>query len=175
MVAALLLSGLASPVWENFERPALTWLRDIVLTIGTLGITSLVDQMYADVGNGSYERSSSTLLNVFSFLGLATIIVFVLSLFNLKSVVDNVGQHRSHVERYERHLLRTSTRYKFLLRMFTPMLWLNVCVSVVFVVISAVTLASLNFETEAAAGLERYQNIVGPYISENDRLMFKYV
>jgi hypothetical protein len=58
IVGALILGALGNGVWESLLKPIILWFRDIVLTISTLGLQSLRDGMYYDIGKENYERAS---------------------------------------------------------------------------------------------------------------------
>lgn len=62
ILGTIVLGALGSGLWEVLVKPGLAWAGGAVLTISTLGLDSLRDQIYADVAIGSYERASLSIL-----------------------------------------------------------------------------------------------------------------
>ncbi|HMH52342.1 MAG TPA: hypothetical protein VK548_19035 [Candidatus Acidoferrum sp.] len=62
IVGTVLLGALGSGLWE-FVRPALTVFWSVALTIVTLGLDALRDDIYRDVARGLEEKSARLLLS----------------------------------------------------------------------------------------------------------------
>jgi len=148
-----LLGALATPLWESFEKPVLTFARDAALNLSTLGMQSLVDGIYYDVGRGQYERGAERLVVVVTALYILLILFTMPRLIRRIINSSNVGIPRIPDRRE-----------------------VNLLMSIVFVFCSTVVMfdnVTTIYKIEASVNLERYQSIVAPYIDENQRLVFK--
>jgi hypothetical protein len=161
VTGALILGALSNGVWEALFKPSMVWLRDAILTVGTLGIQSLIDSVYFDVGKAGYERASVEILDVFIacfiLLFISTIFIAIGNIRNPSGLrTDNAEQD----ERSRRQFWRV--KIYFILPVF-----------ILAAVIMLFRFTSIIYEIEASTNLERYQSIIAPYISEQERLNFR--
>jgi hypothetical protein len=68
LIGAVFVGALGSGVWEALLRPALSSITSVLLTISTLGLASVRDDIYREAATGNREIVSLTLLSVMTGL-----------------------------------------------------------------------------------------------------------
>ena len=53
------LGAVGSGLWESMLKPSTGWLKDWLLNVGTLGVDSFRNSLYAKVGNGHREAAAT--------------------------------------------------------------------------------------------------------------------
>ena len=76
-VAFILAGAVVSVIWEIAVKPALIGLSGLLMTVGTLGIATLRDDVYVDIARGRHEDPSMTLVAV-TLGGLGVILFFLI-------------------------------------------------------------------------------------------------
>ncbi len=76
-LAFMLAGAVVSVTWEIIMKPALIGLTGLLMTIGTLGISTLRDHVYADVSRGLHEDPSITLVAM-ALGGLGATLLFLI-------------------------------------------------------------------------------------------------
>jgi hypothetical protein len=158
---ALILSALSNGVWEALFKPSMVWLRDAILTVGTLGIQSLIDGVYFDIGRAEYERASVEILSIFmAFFILAFIVTIITVIRNIRELHGLISDNAERYERARQRFWRV--KIYFMLPVF---------------VLAGMTMmfryTSIVYAIEASTNLERYQSIISPYVSEQERLTYR--
>lgn len=144
ILGTIVLGALGSGLWEVLVKPGLAWAGGAVLTISTLGLDSLRDQIYADVAIGSYERASLSILAMLtgftiSFIGSMAIFRYIVSTYKI---------------------LNTNHRYKFVARMVLLFYF------VAFTTFLYINMYRVNYTVHAQANLEQIYRTILPYISD---------
>ena len=80
-VAIILAGAVGSVIWDIAVKPALTGLSGLLMSIATLGISTLRDNVYVEVARGLHEDPSITLVAM--ALGVLGVMLF----FQIRSVV----------------------------------------------------------------------------------------
>jgi hypothetical protein len=73
LLGTILLGAIGSGVWDLVFKPSFSWLAEALLNIATLGLTTIRDQMYAEIAKGTYERAA---VYIFAMLTGAVAAVF---------------------------------------------------------------------------------------------------
>jgi hypothetical protein len=154
VLATIILGAVGSGAWEWLLRPALAGSSDFLLSVGTLGVKAFKDSLYAEIARGLHEGSGLKLISlVFSFLpGVMTGFVFVLLLAHFrrkanKAPVPAIGSDR-------------------LIAVFTVAF-------VVFVsAFSLIQSVQVSYVNRAVTHFNQLMNIAGPYLQEQDRLLY---
>jgi hypothetical protein len=151
-IGALILAAIGG-LWEEGLRPAWIWLRDIILTIGTLGIQSPIDNIYYDVGRGGYDRASIAILS----LSYGVIIAYCISIFEpfWKSRLDRSVIDPTNIDLTKKNLDR-------MLKRITILLWILIPILVIGVMYFGFNMTKILYVTDTVAKLDRYQSIVLP-------------
>jgi hypothetical protein len=157
ILVTLALGALGNGVWESLFKPILLWLRDVVLTIGTLGIQSLIDDIYVDVGKSNYERGS---LVVLTFMLSMVICSSIFVIF----VAFRIVRQRPLV--YDRNTVDRIRSAKFFMRLALP-------ITLISAAILIFRITSVIYAIEASANLERYELIIAPYLTTQEVLIFR--
>jgi len=161
VTGALILGALSNGVWEALFKPSMVWLRDVILTVGTLGVQSLIDSVYFDVGRAGYERASVEILSF--FMAFFVILIISTIAIAIRSIRKLSGLKTDNEERNERSRQRFwRVKIYFILQIF-----------ILASMIVMFRFTSIVYEIEASTNLERYQSIIAPYISEQERLNFR--
>ena len=87
----IVLGAIGSGVWEWLLKPALAGSTDFLLSVGTLGVKTFKDSVYADIARGLHEDASLRLLSLVLSVGPG----FVTGLF----MVLLVALHRVKAEK----------------------------------------------------------------------------
>jgi len=62
LTGTIVLGAVGSGVWDVFLKPAFSWLGREVLTLVTLGLSSVKDSMYQDIAKGHHEVAGLNIL-----------------------------------------------------------------------------------------------------------------
>ncbi|MEY2485486.1 MAG: hypothetical protein QOH39_1134 [Verrucomicrobiota bacterium] len=82
IVGTVLLGALGSGFWDLFLRDIFVWIGHGLLTLITLGISSVRDSFYLEIAKGRTDRVGIYLVSFgMSFLGILTGFVFALATF----------------------------------------------------------------------------------------------
>ena len=123
---------------------------NILLDIGTLGLTSLRDGIYAEIARGSYERVSELSFGMLSGILSGFAIVLTIATLNLH-MKELVGPKLDAV---------LSKKIVF------------VFFSIIFIVFIMVQAARIIYINRAANHIEQLQRVIAPYIAESQRVIY---
>src|SRR5260370_6846781 len=127
VIGALILGALGSGLWELLFKPLLFWVSTLFLSIATLGINSLRDDLYVEIAKG-HDPSGLLVFTVIIMLGLvffAAMAFFVLAAllaFNQLMRRRNLVRPEASRDRFSFFLLPDlpTTRIRLLRRLFLP-------------------------------------------------------
>ena len=159
VLGALVIGALGSGLWDVVFKPTFVWIGTVLLNVATLGIQSLVDNIYVEVAKGSYERAADAAYQIIIVIfGGGLIAVPFLALVALKTI-DKERLETGHGSAEDR---------KRRLRMI-------VLTSLVFeslgAGILAVNTARLSYIIQASNYLEQCERVVAPAIPLDQRLL----
>ena len=171
LLAAILLGAIGSGVWQYLGDPAYVWLRDALLNLATLGLTSLKDALYADVAKGLYERSSSLLLTMVLFaIPFCIIIVLLRVKSRVRELEDKLDEgsrsgHAVNSGDVQQQIYQMIRLVKRLLLFLWP--W-----TVVMSILVAFLAINIIYTSRAIAHYRQLTAVVGPYISEDEMKVY---
>lgn len=158
IIGLLIIGGVASSISDLVFKPAFVFLSDLILNIATLGLSSVIDGMYADVGKTAYERTGSALLAaLMGFqLGLAILLIALAILASAPRLALRLKESRFLSNE------NTSSVRSLIYA------WLVVMI----VVTSFVTITNVRvlYTVYAASYIEQLQRIVAPKLAPDQRI-----
>ena len=162
-IAAILAGAVGSVIWEIVLKPAIIWLSGLLMTLGTLGIVTLRDNVYLEVARGLHEDPSITLVAM--ALGVLGVMLF----FLIRSVVlkttgtnfEPTNSERSD-QRFERVWERTNASSLSGLQRKV------LGATVVLFVLCTILLARLFYINRAIVYFRQCFDAATPYLSEQE-------
>jgi len=162
----LLMGAVGSALWEILARPVLIGFSALLMTIGTLGVPSLRDNVYVDVARGLHEDPSITLVAM--AIGALGVILFVLVRSALIAQaghddfeLDSSAQPAGWSDRIWR---RRNLNFKLLGGMRETAITINV----VLLVVCVVLLSRLFYVNQAIVHFRQCFDAASPYMSEQE-------
>jgi hypothetical protein len=151
----IVLGAIGSGAWEWLLRPALAGSTDFLLSVGTLGVKTFKDSVYADIARGLHEGASLRLVSfVFSFgPGVLTGSVFML-LF---------AYHRVKAEKEPVPSLVSD-------RLFAAV---SVSMVVFLTAFSLIQAVQISYVNRAATHFDQLLNIAGPHLTDSERILYR--
>ena len=146
-------------------KPATIWLSGLLMTLGTLGITTLRDNVYIEIARGLHEDPSITLVAM--ALGVLVVTLFIL----VRSVVTKTAEQvdfepaqpvREH--RFERIWQKTPATNANLSGLLRTVLGTNV----VLLILCTILLSRLFYINRAIVYFRQCFDAATPYISEQE-------
>lgn len=154
LVGTLLIGSLGSGLWEAIVKPSMLWSATLMLDLGTLGLSSLRDDMYLDVAKGSYERAGLMLLAMATGIFTGSLTAPLIFIF-LRRNQDEDGHPTSVAVR---HLRKN---------------WILISVPVILGMIFFVSLYRVSYIIRASNYADQLLRITSPYVSEKDILLLQ--
>lgn len=151
----ILLGAIGSGLWEWMLKPFLMGASDFGLNIATLGMRTFKDSLYKEIAHGFHEESS---LRV-------SMVVFALLPGFILGVLTGV----LHARKKAAAGLKTTLYDRVMEKISRPMLVLLVFV-LVFSFVQANQHAYIN---RAVTHFHQLLAIAGPYLSEEERMLYK--
>lgn len=155
VLVTIVLGAVGSGAWEWMLKPFLLGASDFGLNVATLGIRSFKDSLYKDIAHGLHEESS---------LRLYSAIFGIFPLF-LLGVVTGITQTR----RAAKSGITNTTQERIINWLAKPLFVVLIFV-LVFSVVQANQLAYVN---RAVTHAQQLLTIVDPYVSDDQRLLFR--
>ena len=162
----LLMGAVGSALWQIVARPVLMGLSGLLMTIGTLGIPSLRDDIYVDVAKGFHEDPSITLVAM--AIGVLGVTLFFLV---RSALTAQAGDHDFELDSSpqpagwaERIWRRRNSSSKLLGGMWEK----AVTVNVVLLVVCVVLLCRLFYVNQAIVYFRQCFDAASPYISDQE-------
>ncbi len=164
--AAILAGAVGSVIWDIVLKPATIWLSGLLMTLGTLGISTLRDGVYVEVAKGLHEDPSITLVAM--ALGVLGVTLF----FLVRSVVakpSDTGDFEPSNsgrlgQRFDRIWQRTTTSDANLSGLLRKALATNV----VLLVVCTILLSRLFYINRAIVHFRQCFDAATPYLSEQE-------
>lgn len=160
LAGTLLIGALGSGLWEALIKPGMLWFVTLMLDLGTLGLSSLRDEIYLDVAKGSYDRSGLTLLYFATVLLCAILTAPIMFALFFRKLDEN-GRPTSKLYR----AFSNSWAFSDAWNLFT--------VPSILAVILFVNLFRVDYTVRAATYVDQLIRITSPYITEQDRLLYQ--
>ncbi|MDQ7247913.1 hypothetical protein [Dongia sedimenti] len=146
----LLVGAISSGLWEVMLKPILAIVTPIAIHITTLGMTSLDNNIYKDIAQGTHSRADSLLLGL--FLGLIVGVV--------GGIVITISKRKDPDAEAKNRRTRRQVLAGTMVLLFSVTLLTLISFRTVYVQQAAVYLAQLN-------------RIVAPYIAPQEALAFQ--
>ena len=151
LAGTLLVGALGSGLWEAIIKPGMLWFGTLMLNLGTLGLSSLRDGMYADVAKGTYERAGVMLLSI----ATGSLCGFLTGPLIVGLLLRNRGENG----------LPTSAVVRIIRKN-----WALTAVPLIFSMIFFVNLFRVSYIIRASSYADQLIRIVGPYVNDKERL-----
>ncbi len=103
-VAAIFAGAVASVIWEVIVTPSIIWFSGLLMTLGTLGIATLRDNVYIEVARGLHEDPSITLVAM--AIGVLGVVLFILVRGIITKPTEHADFESVNSDRPSRHLER---------------------------------------------------------------------
>ena len=172
LIGALIVGVLGNALWELLFKPVLLWISTFILTIVTLGIDSLRDNLYAEMAKGLYERSG---FETFSMLIVVATAVFISSALTLPLGIRIITSELSR----RANLVKAGSARQWAVPPSRVFRWLRtaVIVFVALMMFEAGLLLSryayVSFIINGALYLDQSQHIVAPYLTDKERIALR--
>ena len=150
ILATIILGALGSGLWDMIFKPTLAWAVGTVLTISTLGLDSLRDEIYADVAMGNYERASLSILSLITGLSIPAITTTIL----YKYILDKVDK------------IKNNDKYRLTMKIVLYLYFLLLTTTLFF------NMSSIVYTVHAQANLDRMYRTISPFISDEQRKLY---
>jgi len=166
VLVMLFMGAVGSALWEIVARPVLSGFSGLLMTIGTLGVPSLRDEVYIDVARGLHEDPSITLVAM--AIGVLGVVLFFLVRGALTAQVgDDDFEPDSSAQparRGDRVWRRRNSSSKLQGGSWAKALAVNV----VLLVMCGVLLSRLFYVNRAIVYFRQCFDAASPYISEQE-------
>jgi hypothetical protein len=144
VLGLLLLGGIGSGVWDVLLKPVFFYITGVSVSIGTLGIQSLRDSVYADIARGPFDRPSLYILCMAAGLLLGVQIIVTLKAMGKRGSLSTRSAIKSIV----------------------------ISAQIVFATLLLMLLFRVYYVTVASENVNQLQTIIAPYVNEDQRLQF---
>lgn len=178
---AIILGAVGSGVWEYILEPLLASSSKAILNIATLGIDSFKNDLYSEVAKGLHEKASYSLLSKFNLLLILA--MFIFSLATLKKVKKLIARRSEMMKKIHKLENNEIPDKKSLSEMKEDLQEINVgpllktsyfLLGMTALLFSAQYIASKRdlYVNDAIAHYQQSKNIIAPYISNVELLVF---
>jgi hypothetical protein len=171
LLGALVIGALGSGIWDTLFRPLFTWIGNALLNVATLGKQSLIDNIYAEVAKGSYERAATAtfefLMTTFCVLSLALPTSWFFFIPIARRIRD-VYPHELENDEYDKS---GRAFYDRLIRVLPRFILASLIIECLLVGLLSIITARQNYIIRATNFLEQSQRIVAPVQSADERLL----
>lgn len=150
------LGAIGSGAWEWMLKPFIMGASEFGLNVATLGMRSFKDSLYRDIALGLHEESS---------LRLHTAVFFFLPLFMLGFATGSL-RFRTRKSKAE---IEATTLDRVMEKLIRPML----VIFIFLIVFSVVQANQLTYINRAVTHFHQLLAIVGPYVREEERVLYK--
>ncbi|AUA56290.1 Uncharacterised protein [Achromobacter spanius] len=158
ILSTLVLGALGSGLWEIALKPVFASLYGVGLSIVTLGLDSLKDELYAAAAQRNHAYPAITLLSIVAGTALG---IFTIDL--IKVVKDRRSRRSSETTNPDQPNSRRTIR-----RSLVPVLvMLYMATYLFFISFRAWYISGI------ATNFDRMYDVVAPYVSEEERLLLK--
>ncbi len=171
ILATILLGALGSGVWDMALKPLIYMMQDMVLTIGTLGVKSLIDSVYIEVGVGNTARSSNHLL---SFLVAPMLIIGFLNLYYVAIMWKMTNNRTSEISRRVMVISNINkTIQRFRSGISDNFLLANCLVLQLCIIILVFSISKTVYASDAHAYLIQISEIASPFLSAEEKMLVR--
>ncbi len=162
--AAILAGAVGAVIWEVVLKPVTIWLSGLLMTLGTLGIASLRDNIYIEVARGLHEDPSITLVAM--ALGVLGVLLFMLVRGSVVKSTDPPDFEPANSDRPDHRLERiwqrtTAPNPSGLLRK-------ALVTNVVLFIVCTILLSRLFYINRAIVYFRQCFDAATPYLSEQE-------
>jgi multisubunit Na+/H+ antiporter MnhB subunit len=164
--AAIGAGAVASVIWEVAVKPALVGLSGFLMTIGTLGIAPLRDDVYVDVARGLHEDPGVTLVAM-ALGGLGVVLFFLIRGVALRTTAHADFELASpessdkHVGQIWQRSAPSNARLNWWLRKALG-------ANIVLLILCTILLARLSYINRAIVHFRQCLDAATPYLSEQE-------
>jgi len=159
LLGALVIGALGSGLWDVLFKPIFVWIGSILLNVATLGIQSLIDEIYMEVARGSYERASDAVhQTIVVIFGCAMIGVPLIALLVVRAADGDEQDDWSALQEDRRRKLRTVVLAALIVESLGAGILL-------------VGVARLSYIIRASNYLEQCERVVAPALTPDQRVL----
>lgn len=182
VLGAILIGAIGSGVWEHILRPSLSWTRDSVLNVASLGIEAFKDDIYREIAQGFREAASRRIYSrvILLYVTFYMLILVAYSVFlaettrKWQGLFDSIAQAKKHVTKEP----PSTDDIDREVRALEPKITLLHRLKYVLIVLIALTVAfdivAFSRNTYVMAAVSHYHQvtrIASPYLSPTEEKM----
>jgi len=157
IVGTVILGAIGSGLWDSLFKPVLPWVAKTIFNIATLGLKQAQDGLYSEIAKGTYERAA---LDIFNLIMATIFFVAIVSVARGISTLRGAKNDANALKGLQPIIKRKLRIASVVLLSLISGYWVYHAVRMTYVV-------------RAAANIEQYQLIVGPYLSGDQRLTIR--
>lgn len=179
ILGTVLIGAIGSGVWEHILQPALSWTRDSVLNVASLGIETFKDDTYREIAQGFREAASGQVYFLLVLLYVMVLTAMLVIIWHLaketrrkwQELLDRIAQAKEHgskeppsIEDLEREAIALEPR-------FTRIYRLNYALAAVVVLTVAsnlITYARNSYVSAAVSHYHQAMRIAAPYLTPTE-------
>ena len=154
----ILLGVVSNGLWELLIKPSITWLRDVLLNIASLGIESIKNACYAEIAKGFHEAIG------LQILAIITIIIFLAAGYYMGHVGNRYIHRRDNSQKEQQFIDSIPNKTKLILL-------LCLCYVIFSLMILNLTQTRISYINSAISYYHQLHKIVRPYISEENSIL----
>ncbi len=161
IIGAIVVGVIGSALWDSVLKPALPWVGTLLLNIATLGLHAARDGLYAEMAEGITERAALNTFEIVIWTATAAAFIFV---FEMLKGAERKAALKKNLEKSSLPELQAQIT-KLRKAIVRGCIFLALCVGVL--VIMSIRIV---FIDSGAVHVAQYQRVVGPYLTEQQRL-----